>query len=61
MDVQEAHRLLTEQGAGYVVVNRMPGFAPEDAGQFWNESEDNPRLFTNSEQWGDVAIFRVLN
>ena len=59
VDIQKAHRLLTELGAGYVLVNRISNDFLESSNIFWDEMEASPE-FDRVERWGDVAVFRVL-
>ena len=59
VNIQEAHRLLTELGATYVLVDRISDYQAEASDVFWDEIESRPDLFTKEEQWGDVATFRV--
>ena len=60
VDIQRAHRILSEQGAGYVLVNRISDYPVERSDLFWDGFEDHPEWFEKQEQWGDVAVFRVL-
>ena len=60
VDIGEAHRILLELGASNVLINRISDYPAEASDVFWNEIEAHPKLFEKQEQWGDVAVFRVL-
>ena len=60
VDIQRAHRILSEQGAEYVVVKRISDYPVERSYLFWDGFEDHPEWFEKLEPWGDVAVFRVL-
>ena len=61
VDIVEAHRLMWELGAQYVLVDRISDYLSEASNVFWDEMEAHPELFEKQEQWDDVAIFQVLS
>ena len=60
VDIRRAHQLLSELGAGVVLVNRESYYQAESANVFWNEIEAHPEWFEKQDQWDDVAVYRVL-
>ena len=60
VDIERAHELLSELGAEYVLVNRVSDFRGEASEIFWDGFEDHPEWFEKSEQWGELAVFRVV-
>ena len=60
VDIGRAHQILREQGAGYVLVKRVSEYPVERSEIFLQGLEERPEWFEKREQWGDVAVFRVL-
>jgi len=60
VDIQKAHQLLSELGVSYVLVNRVSDFPGDAANLFWEGFEAHPGWFAKQQQWGDVAVFRVI-
>lgn len=63
VNIPEAHRILSELGAGYVLVKRISDYPVERSDLFWDGFEAYPEGFKKLEQWGDegdVAAFQVL-
>ena len=60
VDAEESHRLLSNMGASYVLVKRVPDYPLEGSELFWEAFEANPQWYSKQQQWGDVAVFAVL-
>ena len=60
VDIGRAHQILQDQGAEYVLVNRVSDYPVERSDLFWEGFEEHPEWFRIREQWGDLAVFQVL-
>ena len=60
VDIRRAHELLSELGAGHLLINRLSYYPAEASEVFWDEVEAHPEWFQKRGQWGDVAVFRIL-
>ena len=60
VDIETSHSLLVDLGATYVLVKRVPDYPLENSHLFWDGFEAHPEWYAKQEQWGDVAVFRVL-
>ena len=60
VDTQRAHQILLNQQAKYVLVKRISEYPVEHSNLFWDQYEAYPEWFNKKEQWGDVAVFQVL-
>ena len=60
VDIGRAHHILSELGAGYLLVNRISDIQGEPSKVFWDAVEAHPQWFEKEKQWGDVAVFRLI-
>ena len=60
MDIQRAHQILTGLDSRYVLINQYSDYPAEASNVFWDEIESHPEWFEKQDQWGDVAVFKVL-
>ena len=59
VDIPEAHRILSRLGGEYVLVDRTSAFQLDSSKKFWDGFEADEG-FAKEDEWGDVAVFRVL-
>ena len=60
VDIARARQLLSQLGAGVLLVNRESDYPAESANVFWDKIEAHPEWFEKQDQWNDVAMYRVL-
>ena len=58
IDIERTHGILSELGAGYVLVNRAPDYPAERSQAFWDGFEAHPEWFEKREQWGGDGCVR---
>ena len=59
VDIAGAHQILSNLGGEYVLVNRTSDYPLDSSNKFWDGFKADAG-FEIMDQWGDVAVFRVL-